>query len=34
MEIGAFHLARKPFDLDDIVLIIGGALAASRNGNV
>ncbi len=29
MEVGAFHLARKPFDLDDIVLTIGGALTAA-----
>jgi len=33
MQVGAFHLARKPFDLEDIVLTIGGALAAARNGN-
>ena len=29
MEVGVFHLARKPFDLDDIVLTIGGALKAA-----
>jgi len=33
MEVGAFHLAPKPFDLDDIVLTIGGALEASKRGN-
>jgi DNA-binding NtrC family response regulator len=32
MEAGAFHLARKPFDLEDIVLTVGGALEASRRG--
>src|SRR5262245_35413909 len=30
LEAGAFHVARKPFDLDDIVLTVGGALAASQ----
>jgi two-component system, NtrC family, response regulator AtoC len=34
MEAGAFHLAPKPFDLDDIVLTIGGALEASKRGNM
>jgi DNA-binding NtrC family response regulator len=26
MEVGAFYLARKPFDLDDIAAIVTGAL--------
>ena len=30
LDAGAFHLARKPFDLDDIVLIIGSAIQAAR----
>jgi DNA-binding NtrC family response regulator len=34
MDVGAFHLARKPFDLDDIVLTIGGALKAARRENM
>ena len=34
MEVGAFHLARKPFDLDDIVRAVSGALeAAGRHGD-
>ena len=28
LEAGAFHLERKPFDLDEIVLLVRGALEA------
>ena len=29
-DAGAFHLERKPFDLDEIVLLVRGALKAGR----